>query len=148
VYSPDGLKVEILEDKTLTQPIEIDHLHLFGSNSTSEAEIQAWYRKTFDARLILDPVPNATKPIVAALIGDVELKFTKSPDPLVPTRGRAMERLGFEVRNLEAFCKRLEASGVKFDKPYSKSHHASYASAEITDPWGTPIELTEGLSRF
>jgi hypothetical protein len=23
-----------------------------------------------------------------------------------------------------------------------------WASAEITDPWGTPIELTEGLSRF
>jgi catechol 2,3-dioxygenase-like lactoylglutathione lyase family enzyme len=148
VYSPDGLKVEILEDKNLTVPIEIDHIHLFGSNSSSEAEIQAWYRKTFDARLILDPVPNATKPVVAAMIGDVEFKFTKSTDVLAPTHGRAMERFGFEVKNLEAFCKRLEAGGVKFDKPYSKYHHASHGRAEIIDPWGTPIELTEGLSRF
>jgi hypothetical protein len=38
--------------------------------------------------------------------------------------------------------------GVKFDKPFTKSHRASYASAEITDPWGRPVELTEGLSRF
>jgi glyoxalase/bleomycin resistance protein/dioxygenase superfamily protein len=103
---------------------------LFGSNSGSEAEVQAWYHKMFDARVILDPVPNATKPVVAALIGDVEVK-----------KGRAVERLGLEVKNLEALCKKLEASGVKFDKPFSKSNHASYASAEITDPWGTPIEF-------
>jgi len=49
--------------------------------------------------------------------------------------------------NLEAFCKKLEASGVKFEKPYSKSHHKDFASAELTDPWGTSLELTEGLSR-
>jgi hypothetical protein len=148
VYSPDDLRVEILEDKNLPMPIEIDHIHLFGSNSASEAEVQAWYHKMFDARVILDPVPNAAKPVVAALIGGVEVKYTKSANPLAPTKGRAVERLGLEVKNLEALCKKLEASGMKFDKPFSKSHHASYASAEITDPWGTPIELTEGLSRF
>ena len=66
----------------------------------------------------------------------------------VPTKGRAIDHVGFEVKNLEAFSKRLESVGVKFDKPYSRSRYPSYASAEFTDPWGVTVELTEGVNRF
>jgi catechol 2,3-dioxygenase-like lactoylglutathione lyase family enzyme len=59
-----------------------------------------------------------------------------------------LDHVGFEVKDLEAFCRQLEADGVKLDKPYSKTRHASFASAELTDPWGTSIQLTEGLNRF
>jgi hypothetical protein len=31
---------------------------------------------------------------------------------------------------------KLQAVGVKFDQPYSKTRHASYGSAELTDPVG------------
>jgi hypothetical protein len=48
------------------------------------------------------------------------------------------------VRNLEAFCRKLEAEGIKFDRPYSKLP-SGFGLAFITDPWGTYIELTEGL---
>ena len=37
---------------------------------------------------------------------------------------------------------------MKFDQPYSKTRHKGYASAELTDPWGTSIELTEGLNKL
>ena len=60
----------------------------------------------------------------------------------------SLDHIGFDVQNLEAFCKRLEAAGVKFNQPYSKTRHNGYASAEPTDPWGISIELTEGLNRF
>jgi catechol 2,3-dioxygenase-like lactoylglutathione lyase family enzyme len=146
VYSPDGVKVEILEDANLALPIEIDHIHLYGSNGVAETDVQAWYHKTFDARVMLDPVPNAAHPVVAGLIANVEFKMTNVPDKLVPMKGRAVEHMGFEVKNLEAFCQKLEANGVKFDKPFSKGK--SYASAELSDPWGTVIELTEGLNKF
>jgi extradiol dioxygenase family protein len=56
-----------------------------------------------------------------------------------------LDHIGFEVRNLAAFCKKLEANGVKFDIPYAKQS-SGIASAFLTDPWGTYIELTEGLS--
>ena len=65
-----------------------------------------------------------------------------------PTKGRAIDYVGYEVKDLKAFCKKLQASGVKLDQPYSKSRHKSYASAMITDPWGISIELTEGLNKF
>jgi len=50
------------------------------------------------------------------------------------------------VQNLEAFCKALEAQGIKFDRPYSKSP-TGLGVAFLTDPWGTYIELTEGLDK-
>ena len=46
--------------------------------------------------------------------------------------------------NLEAFCKELEAAGIKFDRPYGKLP-SGFGLAFLTDPWGTYIELTEGL---
>src|SRR5258708_36348987 len=65
-----------------------------------------------------------------------------------PTKGRTLDHIGFEVTNLEAFCKKLEANGVKFEEPYSKSRHKGFASASFTDPFGVSVELTEGLKQF
>ena len=43
-----------------------------------------------------------------------------------------------------AVCAGLEARGVTLVQPYSRSE-AGIGSAFVTDPWGTLIELTEGL---
>src|SRR5258707_1109461 len=45
VVTPDGVRIEILEDKTQTVPIKHEHIHLY----LQEAEIskaQDWYAKT------------------------------------------------------------------------------------------------------
>ena len=64
-----------------------------------------------------------------------------------PTKGRVTDHVGFEVRNLPAFVKELEAKGIKLTEGYKKSDRAmgGIATAMITDPWGIQIELTEGL---
>lgn len=59
-----------------------------------------------------------------------------------------LDHLGFEVRNLEAFVRKLESAGVKVVRPYRSSPGDQIAAAMIVDPWGTSIELTEGLSRY
>jgi hypothetical protein len=64
---------------------------------------------------------------------------------VVPTKGRSLDHIGFEVRNLEQLVKDLEAKGVKFDRPYTKVPALGIAIAFLTDPWGTYIEPTEGL---
>jgi hypothetical protein len=58
--------------------------------------------------------------------------------------------VGFEVKNLEAFSKALEAKGIKLVHPYTKSDPAmnKIATATIVDPWGVSIELTEGLDQI
>ena len=65
----------------------------------------------------------------------------------VATRGRAIDHIGFEVKNLEAFIKQLEAKGMKLNVPYRPVPAIGIAIAFITDPWGTYIELTEGLDK-
>ena len=49
------------------------------------------------------------------------------------------------MKDLEAFCKTLEAAGVTFDRPYAKLPALGIAVAFFTDPFGTYVELTEGL---
>ena len=68
----------------------------------------------------------------------------------VPTTGRVVDHVGFEVKNLEAFCKALEAKGIKLTRTYKKSDAAmnNIATAMIVDPWGVSIELTEGLDKI
>jgi predicted enzyme related to lactoylglutathione lyase len=75
----------------------------------------------------------------------VALNFSPSPTPTVGTTGRSIDHIGFEIKNLEAFTKKLEADGIKLDRPYTKVPALGIAIAFIKDPWGTNIEMTEGL---
>ena len=65
---------------------------------------------------------------------------------LVGSRGLEIE--GFEVENLEAFCRKLEGMGITLDRPYRRIDELDIAVAFFTDPWGTYIELTEGLDNY
>jgi len=141
VMGPDETKVELVEAVKQTAPIQLHHLHFFGPRHT---EMQAWYVKTFGAT---PRPPSPGSVFVSADLPGVTLNFTPSADPVVGTQGRAVDHVGFEVRNLEAFTKKLEADGIKLDRPYTKVAALDIAIAFITDPWGTYIELTEGLDR-
>jgi hypothetical protein len=170
-YTPDNLKIEINSEKSLPVPIAAPHVHIWVVDS-ARPEISAWYAKTFagvqvpaNGGLMRGGIPGvrlgtessqnprALSPRSIGLING-ELPAPDSAivkslvNPPAPTKGRTIDYLGFEVNNLEAFCKKLEASGIKFDEPYSKTRHKSYASARFTDPWGVSIELTEGLRHF
>jgi catechol 2,3-dioxygenase-like lactoylglutathione lyase family enzyme len=135
VYTPDDLKIEILEEKSMTVPIKNHHVHFYVSESAIP-EMQAWYVKTFGAK------PGMRGQFQAADIPGVNLSFAKSDTPTVPTKGRVLDHIGFEVKHLEAFCKKLEANGIKLDRPYGKTD-TGVGIAFITDPWGTQIELNE-----
>jgi catechol 2,3-dioxygenase-like lactoylglutathione lyase family enzyme len=74
----------------------------------------------------------------------ININISAVPQAQAPTRGRMLDHIGFEVANLEAFCKELEAKGIKFDRPYG-TLPSGFGLAFLTDPWGTYIELTEGL---
>src|SRR5262245_901514 len=135
---PDDLKVEFVEAKQQTIPIQLHHVHFFNPKNT---EMQAWYAKTFGAE------PRSGGAFPSALLPGVTLNFSPSTDPVVGTQGRALDHVGFEVRNLEAFCRKLEADGIKLAVPYRQVPALGISIAFLTDPWGTYIELTEGLNK-
>jgi catechol 2,3-dioxygenase-like lactoylglutathione lyase family enzyme len=140
VIGPDDIKVEIVERKMQTMPIVSHHVHFF---SQKPEEVQAWYVKTFGSK----PRAAATNGIIGSDLPGIGLSVSNSPTPVVGTRGRVIDHIGFEVKGLEAFVKRLESQGIKIDRPYTPVPALGISIAFITDPWGTYIELTEGLDK-
>jgi predicted enzyme related to lactoylglutathione lyase len=140
VIGPDDIKVEIVEIKKQTMPIVSHHVHFF---SQKPEEVQAWYVKTFGSK----PRAAATNGIIGSDLPGIGLSVSNSPTPVVGTRGLVIDHIGFEVKGLEAFVKKLEAQGLKLDRPYTPVPALGISIAFITDPWGTYIELTEGLDK-
>jgi catechol 2,3-dioxygenase-like lactoylglutathione lyase family enzyme len=137
LMTPDGARVEILEDTSIAQPIRMHHVHF---NVVAVPEMQAWYAKHFGA------VPGTRGQNAAGDLPGVNLTFGKVDTVNPGTRGRALDHIGFEIRNLPAFVAELEAAGVKIDAPVRKAGNGKTSIAFLTDPWGTYIELTEGLA--
>jgi catechol 2,3-dioxygenase-like lactoylglutathione lyase family enzyme len=137
---PEDVKVELVEVKTQAAPIQLHHVHFFGEQQT---EMQAWYATTFGAAV--QPA-NPNQAFVTAQLPGVTLSFTRSPAATEGTQGRALDHIGFEIKNLEAFAKKLEADGIPLTVSYRRVDALNIAIAFIKDPWGTNIELTEGLA--
>jgi catechol 2,3-dioxygenase-like lactoylglutathione lyase family enzyme len=160
VYTPEGERIELFDEQRATNlgftvdsghsdpvadrhnqrmsvPIAAHHIHLYVPEA-SVLEAKAWYVKMFGG------IPGKRWRYEATDLPGINFNFSASQRPTVPTKGRMLDHIGFEVENLEAFCQRLAANGVKFDVPYAKSP-TGFATALLTDPWGTSIELTEGL---
>ena len=102
---------------------------------------QAWYVKTFGARA------GTRGTFLAAFIPGGEVDTRKAQQAEAPTKGRSLDHIGFEVKNLEEFCKKLQAEGMTFDVAYREMPQlGGLKLAFIVDPEGTRIELTEGLA--
>jgi catechol 2,3-dioxygenase-like lactoylglutathione lyase family enzyme len=136
--APDDIRIEILEDKSIAAPIAMHHIHLFVPDTQAA---QSWYVKNFGA------VAGKRSIFDTASVPGAEIAFSKDATPLVPTKGRSVDHIGFEVRNIDEFVKKLEAAGISMETPVRTSANASKLHiAFLVDPWGTYIELTEGLS--
>ena len=143
LLGPDGVKVELVTNTDPdAPPIKHHHMHFVNKQFV---EMQQWYMKAFNATLR----DGQTDYFIGADLPGVGYSlnfFSWLPDePLVGTTGRAVDHVGFEVRNLKAFCAELEKKGIELTVPYREVPELKLAIAFIKDPWGTSIELTEGL---
>jgi hypothetical protein len=152
VIGPDGLMVEISESKSLTTPVGQMHIHTFVNDlpplhhehQVVGYEMFLWYHQMFGTELEVGRPGSGLGDTLPGML--FEISNTRLP--VDTTAGHVVDHIGFEVTNLQAFCKRLQENGVPLAQPYSTTRHASYASCGIVDPWGTVIELTEGLRKF
>jgi len=137
-HFPDDILVEFTEDASLNMPVKFHHIHI----GTPEGERgRDWYAKTFGAR------PGTRGTFLAAFVPGGEVDFRKADAPQAPTKGRALDHIGFEVKGLEAFVKKLQASGYTFDVSYREMAQLDNLKlAFLIDPDGVRIELTEGLA--
>jgi catechol 2,3-dioxygenase-like lactoylglutathione lyase family enzyme len=139
VMGPDKMKVELMQNPELEVPIANHHIHFY----TPEVDkMKAWYVE------MLGAVPGMRGTMEAADLPGVNLTFSRSERPVVGTQGRTIDHIGFEVNNLESFCKKLEEEGVRFRLFYRTIPEWDVSLAFVIDDWGTYIELTEGLDKL
>jgi catechol 2,3-dioxygenase-like lactoylglutathione lyase family enzyme len=140
LMAPDDVRIELQEDKTLPVKASAYHLHFLLADYE---KLRDWYVDTFSL------VPRKRGTIVTtADVPGMNLSFATSATATIGTKGRSLDHIGFEVTNLEAFCKTLEARGVKFDVAYRDVPAIGLHIAYFTDPSGVYIELTEGYGKY
>lgn len=123
-------------NRPMTAPVEPHHLHL-NVPTGADVAAQNWYVEHFGG------VPGIRLRYPAADVPGMNFNFSGVATATAPTRGRTLDHIGFEVKNLAAFVRTLTAAGVRFEQPYTAGPGGS-GSARLVDPWGTAIELTEG----
>jgi len=134
---PDEVRVEIYENKSLPTPNWMHHIHLQAPDPIAA---QKWYMTNFGA------TAGKRGQNDTANVPGAEIALTKNDMKLAPSKGRSVDHIGFEVTNIDQFVAKLQAAGIKTDAAIRNSANASgLRIVYVTDPWGTEIELTEGL---
>lgn len=141
VLGPDDIKVEVLERRSQDAPIVSDHIHFFSDDAQ---QMREWYAVMFGAT----PRPTPGPGFISSDLPGLALNFTQTENSTAGTPGRVLDHIGFEVADLAALVAELEAKGVEFDVPYREIPEIGLALAFVSDPWGTSIELTEGLDNI
>ena len=139
ITTADGVRIEILEDKNIGVPLKFQHVH-FNIEPKLIDQVQAWYARIFDA------VPGTRGRFKAGDIPGANLTYGENDKKQAPTKGRALDHIGFEVANLDFYATKLQAQGVDFDIAPHVAPNGTTKVAFLTDPWGTYIELTQGLA--
>src|SRR5262249_24217690 len=120
ITTPDGLRVELKgTDYFLSQrvpigfsptgwlniPVASDHCDPTIPRSLL-AEVQAWYVKVLGGTAVREA--NSGRNYAVDWPGS-RMRLSGRDEPLnrKPTRGQALDHVGFEVKNLAAFCKKL-----------------------------------------
>ncbi len=143
VHGPDGIRVEFFGDPSLPTPVAMNHIHFYPVDIPA---LQAWYAKTFGGVPGKRARQSSPGWIDCDDIPGTNLSFSQGKTALLPTKGRSLDHIGFDVTDLEAFAKKLEAQGIKLDEAVRLAPNGTTKVAYLTDPWGTRIELTQNLA--
>jgi catechol 2,3-dioxygenase-like lactoylglutathione lyase family enzyme len=145
VTGPDGVRVEFYEEKSIQAPIAMHHIHLLVPDPGAA---QAWYARYFGATpgTRLGGVEVVRTKFDTANVPGTEITLSKTAATLLPTRGRSVDHIGFEVTDINRFVARLPDAGLRADEGVQNSlDMPGVRVAWLTDPWGTRIEVTQGL---
>jgi catechol 2,3-dioxygenase-like lactoylglutathione lyase family enzyme len=144
LLGPDGIRLEFSGDPSLQTPLKITHVHLSGQDVPA---MQTWYAKVLGG--VAGTCTRAAVPDGAACVdvAGMSVAMSKSDSTLAPTAGRSLDHIGFEVKNLPEFLKRMEAEGITITQGLTASNFVTTMRvAFIADPWGTKMEVTEGIA--
>src|SRR5215469_17716770 len=136
VTTPGGVKIEVIEDKSLKVPLAFDAIHYYVVQSDLP-KIQEYYSKMFGAKPVAGEANTLYMP-------GGKLVFHVAATPRAPTFGRTLEHIGFNADTAEAlkkFTADVAAKGAKFYRP---PRNSAFGQSSLVDGFGTFIEVNKG----
>lgn len=140
IMAPDGVRIELQEDPAQEQEVIGYHVHWFTEDYE---EILDWYIDVFG----VERFERGSIATTANAPG-MNLSFGGTRTERAASRGAAIDHIGFEYDDLEAFVAELEAKGIELDSPVREIESIGLKIAFLTDPSGVYVELTEGLDDY
>lgn len=135
---PDGVRVELLTDAEQDEPIVFHHIHLVAADTVA---LRDWYAQVLVAEV------GERRGLPSAIVpgGRIDVMPGRGEPPR-GSRGAAIDHIGFDVADMDAFAARMQRLGIAFDIEPRRVESIGLTIAFITDPAGTFIEITEGLA--
>jgi catechol 2,3-dioxygenase-like lactoylglutathione lyase family enzyme len=132
---PGGVRVEILADRAQREPIVFHHAHVATLDG---AALREWYVRVFGAE------PGERRNLPSAVVPGGRVDFLPAKTAPRPSKGAAIDHLGFEARDLAAFVARLKTLNVPLEPGTANTAGTGAASGFLVDPSGASIEVTRG----
>ena len=121
LLTPDKVLFELVGDPGMDVEVCTDHLHLVVPDA---ALARRWYSERFGHP-----------------ISGIRLEFIAAGTSAVPTKGRALDHVGFEVDDLEKYM--AGAKEINWESRSAEVPAPRVKSVFLADPWGARIELAE-----
>lgn len=140
VRMPDGARLELQEDRSLAVKATMHHVHFY---TPENRELLTWYADLFGA------TPRARGNIeTTADVPGSNLSFSPSETERPGTEGTAIDHIGFEVADLEAFAENLVNRGITLDFGPVYIEGIDLWVAFFTDESGVSVEVTQGMDTW
>ena len=140
ITMPSGARLALEEAPDLQVKAEMDHVHFF---TPEPGELSSWYGDLFGATL----QDHLTAETTATLPGS-RLRFSYTDEGRAPTDSTAIDHIGFEVADMNAFAEMLRARGVEFVFGPLYIESLGLWVAFFPDPSGVLVEISEGLDTY
>ena len=134
------MRFELQEDTTVKAPAVAYHLHFMVPEP---AKLRDWYVDTYGLKA------GKQGNFEVAEAPGMRLLFGQSKEaPAMGTRGTTVDHIGFEIKNLAEFLKKLEAKGIKLETAYREVPAIGLNISYVYDPLNVYIEMTEGYTGY
>ena len=140
LIAPDGIKIELQQDVALPFKAMAYHVHFFQDG---HIDLMNWYIDVFGA-----VQRNRGTHENTADVPGINLSFNGSREERAATQNRAIDHIGFEVEDIEAFVEMMKERGVEFQLEPRYIESIELTIAFFVDPSGVRVELTEGLNKY
>jgi catechol 2,3-dioxygenase-like lactoylglutathione lyase family enzyme len=136
VTTPGGIKIEVIEDKSLKVPIAYETAH-FSVVQSDLPKIQEYYAKMFGAKPVKGEANTLSMP-------GGKLVFSVTATPPLPTIGRSLDHIGFNADTADALAKFTQDVRDKGAKFYRPPRNSAFGQTALLDGFGTFIEVNKG----